>query len=58
MRVDKHVALHDSPKPLEGRAHEKDSPFLTNVGLAGGFLDVAADARMRSLRRGSSLNPR
>src|ERR1700737_3185399 len=33
-------------------------PFLKNFGLAGGFLYIAADARMGSLRGAFSLNPR
>ena len=33
-------------------------PFLKNFGLAGGFLYVAADAEMRSLRGAFSLKPR
>jgi putative oxidoreductase len=33
-------------------------PFLKNFGLAGGFLYVAADARMRSLHDAFSLQPR
>jgi len=33
-------------------------PFLKNFGLAGGFLYVAADAQMGSLRFAFSLKPR
>jgi putative oxidoreductase len=33
-------------------------PFLKNVGLAGGFLYIAADARMQSLRDAFSLKAR
>ena len=33
-------------------------PFLKNLGLAGGFLYVAADAKMESLRGAFSFNPR
>ena len=33
-------------------------PFLKNFGLAGGFLYVAADAKMQSLRGAFSLDPR
>src|SRR5215469_10352995 len=33
-------------------------PFLKNLGLAGGFLYIAADAKMESLRGAFSLNPR
>jgi putative oxidoreductase len=33
-------------------------PFLKNFGLAGGFLYIAADAKMQSLRDAFSLNPR
>jgi putative oxidoreductase len=33
-------------------------PFLKNFGLAGGFLYIAGDARMQSLRDAFSLNPR
>jgi putative oxidoreductase len=32
-------------------------PFLKNFGLAGGFLYIAADAKMQSLRDAFSLNP-
>jgi putative oxidoreductase len=33
-------------------------PFLKNLGLAGGFLYIAADARVTSLRTAFSLKPR
>ena len=33
-------------------------PFLKNFGLAGGFLYIAADANMHSLRDAFSLKPR
>jgi putative oxidoreductase len=33
-------------------------PFLKNLGLAGGFLYIAADAKMESLRGAFSFNPR
>ena len=33
-------------------------PFLKNLGLAGGFLYIAADAKMGSLRGAFSLSPR
>jgi putative oxidoreductase len=33
-------------------------PFLKNFGLAGGFLYIAADAKMQSLQDAFSLNPR
>ena len=33
-------------------------PFLKNLGLAGGFLYIAADAKMQSLRGAFSLSPR
>jgi putative oxidoreductase len=32
--------------------------FLKNFGLAGGFLYIAADAKMQSLHDAFSLNPR
>jgi putative oxidoreductase len=32
-------------------------PFLKNLGLAGGFLYIAADAKMQSLRGAFSLRP-
>ena len=32
-------------------------PFFKNFGLAGGFLYIAADAKMRSLRGAFSLSP-
>jgi putative oxidoreductase len=33
-------------------------PFLKNFGLAGGFLYIAADARVASMRDAFSLKPR
>jgi putative oxidoreductase len=33
-------------------------PFLKNFGLVGGFLFIAADAKMQSLRGAFSLSPR
>jgi putative oxidoreductase len=33
-------------------------PFLKNLGLAGGFLYIAADAKMQSLRGAFSFSPR
>jgi putative oxidoreductase len=33
-------------------------PFLKNFGLVGGFLYIAADAQMQSLREAFSLRPR
>jgi putative oxidoreductase len=33
-------------------------PFLKNFGLAGGFLYIATDAKMQSLRGAFSLSPR
>jgi putative oxidoreductase len=33
-------------------------PFLKNIGLAGGFLYIAGDAKMESLRGAFSLSPR
>jgi putative oxidoreductase len=33
-------------------------PFLKNFGLAGGFLYIAGDARIQSLRSAFSWNPR
>ncbi|HTC39111.1 MAG TPA: DoxX family protein [Steroidobacteraceae bacterium] len=33
-------------------------PFLKNFGLAGGFLYIATDAKMKSLHEVLSLNPR
>ena len=33
-------------------------PFLKNFGLAGGFLYIAADAKMQPLRGAFSLSPR
>ncbi len=45
--------------PFNGDAwNENFWPFLKNLGLAGGFLYIAADAKMQSLRAAFSLNPR
>jgi hypothetical protein len=33
-------------------------PILKNLGLAGGFLYIATDAKMQSLHDAFSLNPR
>jgi putative oxidoreductase len=45
--------------PFNGDAWNQNFwPFLKNFGLAGGFLYIAADARMGSLRGAFSLNPR
>lgn len=33
-------------------------PFLKNFGLVGGFLFIATDAKMESLRRAFSIRPR
>jgi putative oxidoreductase len=45
--------------PFNGDAwNENFWPFLKNLGLAGGFLYIAADAKMQSLRDAFSLNPR
>ena len=44
--------------PFNGDAWNQNFwPFLKNFGLAGGFLYVAADAKMQSLRGAFSLNP-
>jgi hypothetical protein len=44
--------------PFNGAAWNQNFwPFLKNFGLAGGFLYVAADAKMQSLRGAFSLNP-
>ena len=44
--------------PFNGDAWNQNFwPFLKNFGLAGGFLYVAADAKMQSLRGGFSLKP-
>ena len=45
--------------PFNGDAWNQNFwPFLKNFGLAGGFLYIAADAKMGSLRGAFSLNPR
>jgi hypothetical protein len=45
--------------PFNGDAWNQNFwPFLKNFGLAGGFLYIAADAKMQSLRDAFSLNPR
>jgi putative oxidoreductase len=45
--------------PFNGDAWNQNFwPFLKNFGLAGGFLYIAADAKMQSLREAFSLNPR
>ena len=45
--------------PFNGDAWNQNFwPFLKNLGLAGGFLYIAADAQMQSLRDAFSLNPR
>ena len=45
--------------PFNGDAwNENFWPFLKNLGLAGGFLYVAADAKMKSLCGAFSLSPR
>ena len=45
--------------PFNGDAwNENFWPFLKNLGLAGGFLYIAADAKMESLRSAVSLRPR
>ena len=45
--------------PFNGDAwNENFWPFLKNFGLAGGFLYIAADAKMQSLRGAFSLRPR
>ena len=45
--------------PFNGEMwNENFWPFLKNLGLAGGFLYIAADAKMRSLRGAFSLSPR
>ena len=44
--------------PFNGDAWNQNFwPFLKNFGLAGGFLYIAADARMRSLGNAFSLKP-
>ncbi len=45
--------------PFNGDAWNQNFwPVLKNCGLAGGFLYIAADARMGSLRGAFSLNPK
>ncbi|HEY7665588.1 MAG TPA: DoxX family protein [Xanthobacteraceae bacterium] len=45
--------------PFNGDAWNNNFwPFLKNIGLAGGFLYIAADARMQSLRGALTLRPR
>jgi len=45
--------------PFNGDAwNENFWPFLKNFGLAGGFLFIAADAKMQSLRGAFSFSPR
>src|SRR5215470_1651999 len=45
--------------PFNGDAwNENFWPFLKNLGLAGGFLYIAADGEMESLRGAFSLSPR
>jgi putative oxidoreductase len=45
--------------PFNGEMwNENFWPFLKNLGLAGGFLYIAADAKMQSLRGAFSLSPR
>ena len=45
--------------PFNGEMwNENFWPFLKNLGLVGGFLYIAADAKMRSLRGAFSLSPR
>jgi len=45
--------------PFNGDAWNQNFwPFLKNLGLAGGFLYVATDARMQSLRDAFSRKPR
>jgi putative oxidoreductase len=44
--------------PFNGDAWNQNFwPFVKNVGLAGGFLYIATDARMQSLRDAFSLKP-
>ena len=44
--------------PFSGDAwNENFWPFLKNFGLAGGFLYIAADAKMQSLRGAFSFSP-
>src|SRR5215468_4875327 len=45
--------------PFNGEMwNENFWPFLKNLGLAGGFLYIAADAKMQSLRGAFSLSSR
>ena len=45
--------------PFNGNAWNNSFwPFLKNFGLAGGFLFIAADAKMQSLRGAFSWRPR
>src|SRR5215470_16058330 len=45
--------------PFNGEMwNENFWPFLKNLGLAGGFLYIAADSKMQSLRGAFSLSPR
>ena len=45
--------------PFNGDAWNQNFwPFLKNLGLAGGFLYIAADAKVQSLRFAFSLAPR
>jgi putative oxidoreductase len=45
--------------PFNGNEwNENFWPFLKNFGLVGGFLYIAADAKMQSLRDAFSLHPR
>ncbi len=45
--------------PFNGDAWNQNFwPFLKNFGLAGGFLYIAADAKMGSLRDAFALQPR
>jgi putative oxidoreductase len=45
--------------PFNGDAWNQNFwPFLKNFGLAGGFLYIAGDAQMTSLRAAFSLKPR
>jgi putative oxidoreductase len=44
--------------PLNGDAWNQNFwPFLKNLGVAGGFLYIATEARMQSLREAFSLKP-
>src|SRR5262249_25651504 len=45
--------------PFNGDAWNQNFwPFLKNLGLAGGFLYIATDAKLQSLRDAFSLKPR